>query len=333
MLMLRAKKLPGISPRAWEHPTDKAALGALKKLKGLDELLKMLLGGTTERSIRLLHVANCVKVTPTQFHRVKVLLDRVVDIMDWPDTPEVFVANSPFFNAGVYGVRDPFIVLNSALLKTLSDDELYCAIAHEMGHIMGGHSTYKTVLWVLVSLSMGSLPIAGILAQPLVLALKEWDRKSELSADRAALLALQSETENYALLMKMAGGEELSQMSMNDFFQQAMEYESQKSIMDGFYKVLNTMKESHPFPVVRLQELSTWASSGQYKAILDGNYPRRGDAEGSPREDFKEAFAHLKSDVASSNDPVVKAVKEVGDSLGKAAEGIRDKLKDRLKKE
>ena len=93
----------------------------------------------------------------------------------------------------------------------------------------------------------------GLLVQPLLLALREWDRKSELSADRAALLALQSEKENGDLLMKMAGGEDLSQMNMNDFFLQAQEYESQKSIMDSFSKLLNTMKQSHPFPVVRLQ--------------------------------------------------------------------------------
>jgi hypothetical protein len=108
MLMLRAKKLPGISPRAWEHPTDKAALSVLKQIKGLDELVKMLLGGTTERSIRLLHVANCVKVTSTQFPRIKVLLDRVVDVMDWPYTPEVFVAQQPLLQCRRVRGEDPF---------------------------------------------------------------------------------------------------------------------------------------------------------------------------------------------------------------------------------
>ncbi|HVP18107.1 MAG TPA: M48 family metallopeptidase, partial [Spirochaetia bacterium] len=202
MLVQRTRKLTGISPRAWEHPADKAALTALRQVKGLDELMKMLVGGTTDRSIRLLHISCCVKVTPTQFHRVKVLLDKAVEVMDWPTTPDVFVANSPFFNAGVYGVQAPFIVLNSAILKALSDDELYCAVAHELGHIMSGHNAYMTVLWVLMNVSLGVLPIAGLLAQPLLLALKEWERKAELSADRAALLALQSERENYDLLMK-----------------------------------------------------------------------------------------------------------------------------------
>jgi hypothetical protein len=331
MLAQRAKNLTGISSQAWEHPADKAALSALKQVKGLDELMKMLLGGTTERSIRLLHISCCVKVTPTQFHRVKVLLDKVIEIMDWPTTPDVFVTNNPFFNAGVYGVKAPFIVLNSAVLKALSDDELYCVIGHEVGHIMSGHAVYKTVMWALMSLSLGLLPIAGLLVQPLLLALREWDRKSELSADRAALLALQSERENYDLLMKMAGGEDLSQMNTNDFFLQAQEYESQKSIMDSFYKLLNTMKQSHPFPVVRLQELRMWASSGHYQAILDGNYPRRDVTEENPKENMKDGYEYYKSKVTASDDPVMKAAKEAGEAIGKATEKIREKLKDAFK--
>ncbi|HVO37489.1 MAG TPA: M48 family metallopeptidase [Spirochaetia bacterium] len=333
MLVQRARKLPGISPRAWEHPADRAALSALRSVPGLDELVKMVVGGTTERSIRLLHVSSCVKVTPTQFHRAKVLLDRAVDILDWPVLPDVFVANNPFFNAGAYGVRSPFIVLNSAILRALTDDELYCVIAHEVGHIMSGHTVYKTVLWVLLSVSFSALPIARLLVQPLLLALKEWDRKSELSADRAALLALQSETENYSLIMKMAGGEDLSQMNINDFFSQALEYENEKGVMDSFLKLLNTMRESHPFPVVRLQELRTWASSGQYQAILGGNYPRRGQTEESAREDLKEAVDSYKSAADASGDPVMKAAKDLGEAIGRAAEGLRDKLNDRFRKE
>ncbi len=333
MLAQRARKLSGISPSAWEHPADKAALSALKQVKGLDELLKMLFGGTMERSIRLLHISCCVKVTQAQFHRVKVLLDRVIDVMDWPTTPDVFIANNPFFNAGAIGVRAPFIVLNSSVLKALSDDELYCVLAHEAGHIMCGHSIYKTVLWVLLTVSFSALPIPRILVQAILAALKEWDRNSELSADRAALLALQSETENYSLLMKMAGGDDLSQMNVNDFFLQAREYEDQKSVMDSFFKMLNTMGQTHPFPVVRLQELRTWASSGQYQAILDGNYPRRDMTQDNTKEDVKDGFQYYKSKVQASEDPLVKAAREAGDTVGKAAQGLREKLKDAFKKQ
>jgi hypothetical protein len=306
-------------------------MSVLKQAGGLEELIKMIVGGTTEKGIRLLHVSGAVKVTENQFPKVKQCLGRVVDVMDWPSTPDVFVTNNPFFNAGVIGVREPFIVLNSAVTRMLEDDELYCVVAHEMGHIMSGHNVYKTVLWVLLQLSLNVLPIAGLLVKPLVLALKEWDRKSELTADRAALLALQSEQENYNVLMKAAGGGDLSQMNVNDFFQQAWEYENQKTLLDSVFKMLNTLGATHPFPVVRLQELHTWAASGEYAAILGGTYARRSDAPGKASDDIKEGYQYYKSAVRESDDPLLKTVRNVGDSIGKATEGLRDALKDILK--
>ncbi len=326
------RKLPAISPRAWEHPADRAALSVLQRTGGLAEIVKMIVGGTTERSLRLLHVAGAVKVTDNQFPKVKQMLARVADVLDWPALPDVFVTNSPFFNAGAMGVQEPFIVLNSATTKMLDDDELYCVIAHEVGHILSGHNVYSTVLWMLLKLSVGALPIAGLLVKPLVMALKEWERASELTADRAALLALQSEQENYNVLMKLAGGGDLSQMNVNDFFQQVWEYENQKTILDSVFKMLNTAGQNHPFPVVRLQELHAWAVSGEYAAILAGTYPRRGDAAPAVADDLKAGWEHYTAAVKSSDDPLVRTVRNVGDSLGKATEGLRGALKDILKK-
>ena len=323
--------MAGISPTAWEHPADKAALALLRRTGGLGDLVGMLVGGTTERSIRLIHVANSVKVTPTQFPRVKHMVDRGADILDAPSTPDVFVANSPFFNAGAYGVKEPFIVIESATLRMLDDDELYCVVAHELGHVLSGHALYKTVLWLLVSLTTTALPIAGILMGPLMLALHEWDRKSELTADRAALLALQAETPNYQVLMKMAGGEDLAQMNVDDFFRQAREYVEQKSLLDGVYKLLNTMHRSHPFPVIRLEELHAWATSGAYRAILDGSYRRRGTETTDPAGDVREGAAYYQGAAEKSGDQVRNTVRQARDTIGRAAEGLKDAVKDILK--
>jgi Zn-dependent protease with chaperone function len=331
MLLKDAKKLDEISPRSWEHPADTAALSVLRGVAGLDDIVRMIVGGTMEKSIRLLHLANTVKVTANQFPVAYQILQRVAEILDWPQTPDMFVTNDPFFNAGVVGVKEPFIVLHSALIKTLDERELACVIAHELGHIMSGHSVYKTVLWLLLRISLAALPIAGLLVKPILLALKEWDRKSELTADRAALVAVQSEQENYNVLMKGAGGGDLSQMNMNDFFQQAWEYDNQKSLLDSLFKLLNTLQTSHPFPVVRLQELRTWAASGEYQAILAGRYVRRSDPAASTADDVKNGYEHYKTALRNSDDPLARAARTVGDSLGKAADGLRDALKDVFK--
>lgn len=327
MLALRTKKLYDIDPKSWEHPADTAAMSALRGVRGLDEVIKFVFGKTSEQSLRLLHVASSVRVTANQFPRVHQMLERTVDVFDWPYRPDVFVTQSPFFNAGVYGVREPFIVLNSSLVQRLDDTELACVVAHEMGHVMSGHAIYKTLLWMLLNVSANLVPMAEIVLLPIVAALREWDRKSELTADRAGLLATQSEEPNYTLLMKMAGGDDVTQLNINDFFAQAEEYEQKKGLLDGLFKMLNTVWESHPFPVIRLAELRNWALGGQYQAILDGNYLKRGLHQADPAEELKQGFEFYKSEFDKNDDPLSKTVKNVGDGLSRLGDDIGEALK------
>jgi len=327
MLALKTKKLYGIDPKSWEHPADLAAMSALRNVPGLDDVIKFIFGKTSEQSIRLLHIASSVKVTQNQFPRVHQMIERTVDVFDWPYRPDVFVTQSPFFNAGVYGVREPFIVLNSSLVQRLDDTELACVVAHEMGHVMSGHAIYKTALWMLLNVSANFIPAAELVLLPIIAALREWDRKSELTADRAGLLATQVEDPNYTLLMKMAGGDDVSQLNMNDFFAQAQEYEQQKSLLDGLFKLLNTVWESHPFPVIRLTELKNWAVGGQYQTILDGNYLKRGLHHADPADELRQGFEFYKSEFDKNDDPVSKTVRNVGDGISKLGADIGEALK------
>ena len=327
MLVPRTKKLYDIDPSSWEHPADTAALAALKRLKGLDDVVRAVLSLTTEKSIRLLHVASSVKVGPEQFPAVNALVGRIVDTFDWPARPEVFVTQSPFFNAGAFGFREPFIVVNSSLVRSLDDDELQSILAHEMGHVMSGHALYKTLLWLLVNLADGLLGIPKLALYPIIAALTEWDRKSELSADRASLLALQSEEPAYRVLMKAAGGDDVSQLNLNAFFAQAAEYDNSRGVLDSLFKILNLAWSSHPFPVIRLSELRTWAASGQYQAILDGNYPKRGLKADDPDADIKKGFDYYAKPESGGEDHIARAAKDIQEGLGKAAANLEDALK------
>ncbi len=328
---MKQKKLEGISSRNWEHPADKLALTALKKVPGLDELVKKVVGATTERSLRLMHLASSVKVTDTQFHRVHEAMRKACEILDCANQPEVFVTQSPFFNAAVMGADKPFVVIQSSTLVNLNDEEVLCVVGHELGHIMSGHALYKTLLWILLNVSfrLVQIPFSQLLIVPVILALKEWDRKSELSADRASLLVSQDEISNSMLLMKMSGGNFVGEMSINDFFNQAAEYDQNTAFLDNLYKLLNTMNQSHPFSVIRLKEMKTWASSGAYEKIMAGDYVRRGQEKedvkeavnetvssyGPKSQEGKDAFDQTISTLKSGADKVVEAV-------GKLFEGI-----------
>ena len=311
------KPLPNISPRAWEHPADRAALTALKRVPGLNDVVRFFLGLTGEKSIRLLFLASAVRVGPSQFPRLDALLDEACRVLDVADRPELYVTQNPALNAGAIGVKKPFITLNSSMLDTLDDDEILAVIAHELGHILSGHVLYKTLLWFLLNMAavVVRIPVAQIVLIGVIAALKEWDRKSEMSADRAGLIVVQKPQVSNTVLMKLAGGKHLDEMDLEEFYRQADDYDAGGDILDGVYKVLNIMGQSHPFPVLRVKAIQAWATDGSYERILAGEYPRRDAQEEDIARDFSEATKAYQDELKASRDPLAQAVSDLGDGL------------------
>jgi Zn-dependent protease with chaperone function len=282
--------LTEISPQAWEHPADRAALNALRKIPRFDLALRKIFGMFGERAIRLAFKANAVRVSEKQYPWIYQRTLRVCEIMDLKDIPEVYVSQTPLVNAGAVGMSDPFIVLNSSMLEVLDHDEVEAVIAHEVGHILSGHVLYRTLLLLIMRLAMFRYPIAGLALLPILWALLEWYRKSELSCDRAALLAVQDKDIVMSSLMKLAGGTRGETLDLDEFIAQSEEYREGGDLLDSVYKVLNVIGATHPFSVVRVAELRDWIDTGAYDKIMAGEYPRRSDDDLKPyREDLAEA--------------------------------------------
>ena len=74
--------LTDIAPRAWEHPADRAALAALRKIPVFDDVLRGLFGFFGEKPIRLAFLASSVRVSERQFPRVSRLYQDVLKTLD-----------------------------------------------------------------------------------------------------------------------------------------------------------------------------------------------------------------------------------------------------------
>lgn len=281
-------RLTDISSRAWEHPADRAALAALRKVPGFDLLLRKLFGLITERSIRLITLGSAVEVGPEQYPQLHALYEEVLETLDAPRRYPLFVSQNPVVNAGAVGMDEPFIVLNSGAVQLLSPAQLRVVLGHELGHILSQHVLYKTMLRLLLDAGRyaGVIPLAGIPLLAVLAALLEWDRKSELSADRAALLATQDPQAVRESLLRLAGGVGEG-ASIPAFQEQARRYEEDGGMLDAVLKTLALLGRRHPFPVQRIKELDAWISSGAYQAVLDGDYPRRQD---DPQESAWDAW-------------------------------------------
>ncbi len=306
--------LTGISSRAWEHSADRAALAALRKLPLFDQVLRALFGFFGEKPIRLAFQANAVRVGPRQFPRIWELYGDVCTTLDAPKHP-LFVSQNPVVNAGAYGMKSPFIILNSGMLELLSDRQVAYVLGHEVGHVVSDHVLYRTMTELLVKLAQLGFPIVGIAARAILVALLEWSRKSELSADRAGLLAVQDPDQVMASMLKMAGGGSDAETSLPEFIRQAEEYRQSGDIADQVFKVLNLLGQTHPFWVLRLSELRGWIEDGSYDRVIRGEYQRRGDPDPAYSEDLTDAADAYRTGAKDFVDQFADAAKRVGGSF------------------
>jgi Zn-dependent protease with chaperone function len=344
------KVLTDISPVTWEHPADRAALQTLRAVPGFDDAVRKIIGFFTESGIRLMFQANAVRVGPTQFPKLHDLMTDVKTTLDWPHEVPLFVSQTPLVNAGAYGVDEPFIVLNSGAVSLLDYDEMRALIGHELGHVMSGHALYRTILVIILTIGFQNLPfLAGLALLPIRLALLEWSRKAELSADRAGLLATQNRDDALRIYLKLAGGgrtrltshvkvidgpgrgetmtlesqEALSEMNLEAFLEQAESYQKSGGPLDAIYRILNMLDATHPFHTLRVAELRDWYDSGEYTKIMDGDYIRRSDREHQPplTDDIGKAAGYYAREAK-------QAVSEVADGVRRAARAFSDAIKN-----
>ncbi len=310
--------LSEIGAESWEHPADRAALAALRRIPAFDEVLRKLFGFFGEKPVRLAFQANAVRVGPKQFPDLHTKYLHVLETMDSPEHYPLFVSQTPIVNAGAYGMNQPFIVLNSGAIRLLDDREQVFLMGHELGHIMSGHVLYRTMMVILLQLANLGFPIVGLAARAVLLGLLEWSRKSELSSDRAGLLTVQDPNVALATSMKLAGGGRAEETDLNAFLEQADEYRSGGDVADAVFKVLNLLGTTHPFHTLRAAELRDWVESGDYERILRGEYQRRGAPRQPYVEDLRKATKSYQEEAREVFDQVAEGARDAADKLRQA---------------
>lgn len=322
--------LTDISSLAWEHPADRAALNALRAIPGLDEVVRKVAGVFDERRLRHLFLANAIRVGPSHRPRLDALYDEALAGLDWPpsgrERPELYVTQTPLVNAAAIGYERPFIVVSSGALEILDADERRAILAHEVGHVMSEHATYRTLAVLLLAFGAAALPsLVGVAILPVHLAVMEWYRKSELSADRAAALATRDPRAVYSLLMKLAGGHDPEDAGDVDaFLRQAADYDAPTGAWDSVLKAFNTAFRDHPFATVRANELQQWVATGGHETILGGTYPKRGAPLPPLGGDVRAARDHYSEAARAAADTAGEIVRDLGDAAARAGRAFRD---------
>jgi Zn-dependent protease with chaperone function len=314
-LPVDAWRLERISPRAYQHPADRAATAALGRIPYLEQVVRRLVALGYERALRVAALGASVRLGGQQLPGIWALHRQVLHALDVAEVPDLYLTQFPLANATTFGTGKPVVVLNSELVRLLDDDGRRAVLAHEAAHVHSEHVLHQTALLILLRIGSAGLPgLAGLPLLAVRMALLEWFRAAELSCDRAAALVTRDPEAVCRTLMVLAAGEAAADLSLDAFIAQGMEYDLGGGGLERMTKLLQDMHLTHPMPVRRVKLLLEWVRSGEYDRIVGGEYVRRGD-EPPLREEADAAGAHYAQRV---NDAVTQAgstVTEVGEQL------------------
>jgi len=205
-------------------------------------------------------LGHAVKVSDRQFPRIYRITKSACDTLQIT-MPQVFVVNSPTFNAGTLGTNDDsFIMMHSALVDHYSDEELLTVIGHECGHIHNSHVAYLTAMHYLTYMAGMFLPW---ILQPALVALRTWSRRAEITCDRAGMLVAKDQQAAERAITKLAVGSRKLYEEFNvDAFLEQHEEGSQ-----GIGKYMEVFA-THPWLPKRVLAMRVFGESQLYhKAI------------------------------------------------------------------
>lgn len=161
---------------------------------------------------------------------------------------EIFITQDPYINAYAFGFARPYtIVLQSGAIRYLTREELKIVVVHEMGHIKYGHTTASIYLSPFLT-----LPIINVIGTWVA---GFWQRRTELTCDRLALMYMEDAELVKAALIKIHVGPDVAG-SMNETARQWLQYMAERP-MNRFAQTFST----HPFLVRRLSHIDRWSGA------------------------------------------------------------------------
>jgi Zn-dependent protease with chaperone function len=260
------------------HPLDLSARQQLEAIPLLQPTVKKYLSTVTDRRVRQALLSCALRLGPKLLPEIYRLLPPICDAFGIAE-PELYLTRGEA-NAMAVGHTRTAIVIYNQLLEDLAEDEIEAVLAHECGHIMAEHILYRQMAQAMVraGASVGALGtplfkiVTGLASAQIQTALINWYRKSELTADRAAVAYLGDPEPMQRALFHIIGVPKWlpGDISYSAFLEQAAEFDQsiEASKLDRYFARGLESGSTHPMPTVRIRELTVWAESGAFRQLL-----------------------------------------------------------------
>ena len=257
---------------AWA--ADATAMAALRALKPLN----MAANAVSERvGRRWIEAAfNGVLLSEKQMPNIFSQAVRAARILGISHMPDVYISGERPWDCLTFGTeKDSFIVIGSAVAGNFQGVDLLFLLARQMGHSKAGHALWRTVIrfflgeqgpakGVLSGGIFNALSPTALIGGAIEMPLLAWARQSEITADRAALLAVGREdiARRALLAWSLKSSFILKQLNIDAWLEQEGDMD------DSYVKLSELMTSSTPYLTPRLRLMKQFARSPEFAVTL-----------------------------------------------------------------
>lgn len=265
------------NPELYKHDLDKKAFDALNAFPKLVKLQQAYSANVDEKIAKIQMLSTAIRLSENQLPEIYSQLPPICNKLGI-EAPELYMERSydkKDLNAWTFGSVNPIIVVTSELVKQSSPEMVASVIAHECGHIACKHSLYHMLASNFYN-GINESPLSRIPAirkyinPNIVRALLFWDRCSELSADRAAVLCDGNAEKTIDMLLKIHGFDD--NINREEFIKQALDLKDfvNDTKANAAIEQMIVQWESHPLLATRAYECYEWSKTDQFRGIVEG---------------------------------------------------------------
>ena len=266
--------VPGyaVDNAAFASAADAKSMSVVRSMKPLNAAAKAVSEKVGRRWIEV--TFNGVLLGEKQMPHIFGQAVRAARILGMSHMPDVYLSGERPWDCLTFGSdNDSFIVVGSAVAGNFQGVDMLYLLAREMGHCKAGHALWKTVIrfflgeqgpakgfmagGLLANILSPSAMIGGALEMPLL----GWARQAEITADRAGLLAVGSETiaRRALLSWSLKSSFIFNQLNIESWLEQ------QNTDEGEMLRLSELTTTSTPYIGPRLKLLSQYAQSPEFQ--------------------------------------------------------------------
>lgn len=263
----------GLKSPDYEHPSDRAALAALKSIPLLDKVMGVFLDLSIKSGMYIKDKGDGMRVTRETYPRLYDLYETAVQRLNMKVEPKLYLSFQYEYNAYATGVNEPYIVAHSSCIRDSTDEEILYLLGHELGHINSGHVLYHNLANVLGQNLTGVFQgLAPLVSTGLMFSLYDWQRKSELTADRAGAIAAGGVDGGIGFSIRTMGKgscDRYIDFSLENILEQYQEFDlSREGVLGKLIYMMETAYSTHPWTIARIKALTDWKETEQYRELM-----------------------------------------------------------------